>query len=551
MPNATCRILLASSLALALAIPAPSQGGAGVPGCYFSHRGSVIGGHLAVDYGFPGLGTGIGVLSFSDGYGPVQHPLFGQIWFDTNSPNYNIVVQLPDATGNVHLEVDIPFEPALVLAPPIYVNGFMADGMNLPPPHWSLSKTVSFSFETQDGYRPLPDMLEPRTLHTATSLAVSPADDDVRVLIAGGGTGTMFYPVATATTELYSPLKRLFEAGPALSMPRMKHQAVRLQDGRVLICGGLTSGAIATATCEIFDPATDAFTPTGSMNELRMGHEATLLQDGRVLVTGGMPSWVNAGVELVSRLLAIHASAEIFEPSTGLWTAVNPMSVRRLGHSHTLLPDGRVVVIGGVNGGFLINSWGTTPTTPQVPTTTPVVEAFDPATNAFQVLPLALNSGLLGRAFHGCGLMADGKILVSGGIFGGAGNSGASPTYSVLRYDPGTGVLYASPQLVVNGLWLHRQVMSRWNGDAIIIGGFTDAQGLLDSVPFAWRHTGTNILATLPCGEHAVIPGGAAFPIAGFAMVPLYNDFTYLLCGGWSGSGTASTSSRAFLVSEQ
>jgi N-acetylneuraminic acid mutarotase len=68
----------------------------------------------------------------------------------------------------------------------------------------------------------------------------------------------------------------------------------------------------------------------------RLGHTATLLADGRVLVTGG----ANPG--------DTGFAAELYDPVTGRWRAIGDMIQARSGHTATLLPDGRVLVVGGV-----------------------------------------------------------------------------------------------------------------------------------------------------------------------------------------------------------
>lgn len=61
--------------------------------------------------------------------------------------------------------------------------------------------------------------------------------------------------------------------------------ATLLGNGKVLIVGGMTSGALASA--ELYDPALGTFTPTGGMAVPRAFHTATLLATGKVLVVGG------------------------------------------------------------------------------------------------------------------------------------------------------------------------------------------------------------------------------------------------------------------------
>ncbi len=89
--------------------------------------------------------------------------------------------------------------------------------------------------------------------------------------------------------------------------------------------------------------ASDTWTPTGSLNVARFNHTATLLPNGKVLIAGGVCC------NLVPTLVP-QASAELYDPSTGNWTTTGSMSVARDAHIATLLPNGKVLVAGGGNG---------------------------------------------------------------------------------------------------------------------------------------------------------------------------------------------------------
>src|SRR3990170_4104235 len=82
-----------------------------------------------------------------------------------------------------------------------------------------------------------------------------------------------------------------------------------------------------------------AWTATGSMAAARDGHTATLLPDGTVLVAGG----VGTSGEL--------ASAELYDPRSGTWVPTGNMIETRFTHTATLLRDGTVLVAGGFSGG--------------------------------------------------------------------------------------------------------------------------------------------------------------------------------------------------------
>jgi len=179
-----------------------------------------------------------------------------------------------------------------------------------------------------------------------------------------------------------------------LQIGRRRHSATRLLDGRVLMCGGFVAGTAITNRAEIFTPATEGFTLlTPTMRASRAGHTATRLSDGRVLLVGG---WREASIGQ----LAAQASAEIFDPATGTFTAVGDMSTARVDHAAGLLPDGRVLVTGGsrLDGSFL--------------TDLDSVEVFDPATDAFSAWasPMAHT-----RATHGMIDLLDGRWLLVGG----------------------------------------------------------------------------------------------------------------------------------------
>ena len=75
-----------------------------------------------------------------------------------------------------------------------------------------------------------------------------------------------------------------------MTAARDEHTATLLPSGRVLIAGGYDGDHSQLASAELFDPTGGTFTATASMAVGRSGHTATLLRDGRVLVAGGIGS---------------------------------------------------------------------------------------------------------------------------------------------------------------------------------------------------------------------------------------------------------------------
>jgi hypothetical protein len=114
-----------------------------------------------------------------------------------------------------------------------------------------------------------------------------------------------------------------------------------------LIAGGQDADFRELSTAELYDPSTGTFTATGSMTAARGWHTATLLNDGKVLLTGG---WTVPPSGEVSALLD---SAELYDPSTGTFIPTGNMNQARAGHTATLLSNGTVLIDGGNSQGFL------------------------------------------------------------------------------------------------------------------------------------------------------------------------------------------------------
>ena len=138
--------------------------------------------------------------------------------------------------------------------------------------------------------------------------------------------------MALAVTDL--PAQSFVPAG-TMTRPRSGNSATLLQDGRVLIVGGV--GANEPPSAEIYDPVSGTFVETGAPIAWRSGNGAVLLRDGRVLFIGG--SWP-------FYLYRPTAIAELYNPNTGTFTRTGDMSVAQLVLSPVLLKNGKVLVIG-------------------------------------------------------------------------------------------------------------------------------------------------------------------------------------------------------------
>src|SRR5436190_15228729 len=124
----------------------------------------------------------------------------------------------------------------------------------------------------------------------------------------------------------------------SLATARNGHTATLLPNGKVLVAGGRNGNSIL-ASAELYDPASGTWSATGSFATARFFHTATLLPNGKVLVAGG------AIVSFPS--VVVSASAELYDPASGMWTATGSLNTARYQHTATLLPNGKVLVAAG------------------------------------------------------------------------------------------------------------------------------------------------------------------------------------------------------------
>jgi N-acetylneuraminic acid mutarotase len=168
---------------------------------------------------------------------------------------------------------------------------------------------------------------------------------DGNVLVAGGG---------TSTAELYQPASGTWSPTGSMSTARTDATATLLPNGHVLVAGGCCQPGnpyAGLSSAELYDPTTGRWTLTGSMNKGRSQFTATLLNNGDVLAAGGdcngslsVPYGCDAGSFLVNQ-----RTAELYDPATATWTLTGTMSAGRALHTATLLPNGEVLVAGGFN----------------------------------------------------------------------------------------------------------------------------------------------------------------------------------------------------------
>lgn len=132
---------------------------------------------------------------------------------------------------------------------------------------------------------------------------------------------------------------------------RIGHTATLLATGKVLVAGGYGNYHLSSA--ELYDPDTGTWTGTGSLTTNQENHSATLLADGRTLAAGG----TGQGTPLNPNVRFL--SAEVYDPASNVWTAIQSMNVARANHSMTRLPNGKPQVqTGDVSFGVRTNQFG-------------------------------------------------------------------------------------------------------------------------------------------------------------------------------------------------
>jgi hypothetical protein len=304
----------------------------------------------------------------------------------------------------------------------LVAGGFSAVGIHSSGP----LATAELYNPATGSFTPISSMNIKRGSHTATLL------NNGKVLITGGSGGNA--NIAVASAELYDPTAGTFTPTGSMNTARHSHTATLLNNGSVLITGGYdvgTSPPNPLASTELYDPTTGTFTPTGSLNTARSLHTATLLNNGKVLVVGGLSISPLASIELYDPTAGTFtltgslntaryyhtatlqnngtvlvaggtdsltlASAELYDPATGTFTSTGSLNTGRYYHTATLLNNGTVLVAGGfdTNGNSSSSA-----------------ELYDPTTGTF-TLTGSMNNG---RYSHTATLLNNGVVLVAGGF---------------------------------------------------------------------------------------------------------------------------------------
>jgi N-acetylneuraminic acid mutarotase len=302
-----------------------------------------------------------------------------------------------------------------------------------------------------------------------------------KVLVAGGDGLVGTYDEAFAEVELYDPATRTWTTTNSMMFARVWPSATALPNGKILVAGGVD--LLGTLPfCELFDPATGTWTDIATMNAARLWHVAVLLPNGKVLVAGGGgPSGTNGGY---------ISSAELYDPVKQTWTNIPPMNTPRAEFTATLLPSGKVLVVGGYNNSGDLST----------------AELYDSATGTWS-LTGSLNAP---RANHLAVLLPNGKVLV-------VGDDSYSDTSAEL-YDPSTGLWTMTGAMQVPRGNFAMTLLP--NGKLLVSGGediyynaIASAE-LYDPASGTWMNAGTLVTSRL---RHAstLLPNGNVMLVGG------------------------------------
>jgi Galactose oxidase, central domain len=334
-----------------------------------------------------------------------------------------------------------------------------------------------------------------RQYHTATLLP------NGKVLVAGGyGSGGVGWLI---DCQLYDPQKGEFGETGRLTTRRDAHTATLLPNGKVLVAGGeeVNEGgfAVLLASAELYDPASGLFSLTGSMVTGRELHTATLMGNGKVLVAGGE----DAKGYAVTR-------AEVYDPGAASFIATGSMGVGRYGHTATALPSGEVLIAGGERideDGFDIALSS--------------AEIYNPSTGRFH----PTGSMRVARKHHTATLLRDGQVLLAGG----EDNNGHALESAEL-YNPGSGTFRTVGRMMTAHDSGTATLLN--DGRVLIAGGFSGASGvtaaaeLFDPAGDRFVDTGNMHIArefftaTLMSDGRVLIVGGFGFNASsGFDVV--------------------------------
>jgi N-acetylneuraminic acid mutarotase len=341
---------------------------------------------------------------------------------------------------------------------------------------------------------------------------------DVRV---GGARGEV--PFTAAATDAFDGILGSWSTAGALATARSNQTATLLPSGKVLVTGGLTSVSSTSvgylASAELYDPVSSSWSSAGAMASARYQQTATLLPSGKVLVVGGADNNFNP-----------LASAELYDPASNTWAGAPSMASARDQQTATLLQTGKLLVVGGMG----VDSGGNDLVLASA-------ELYDPATNTWSAAA-ALTTA---RYAQTATLLSNGNVLVAGGF-----DATGKVLTSAELYDPGSNS-WSPAGSMATGRALDTATLLP-GGKVLVAGGINDSSvplasaELYDPAANAWSAAGSlaaardQHAASLIGNGTVLVTGGADIATNPLAATEVYDPVS----NTWA-PGVAMSTARA------
>ena len=276
--------------------------------------------------------------------------------------------------------------------------------------------------------------------------------------------------------------------------------------------------AVASGISAVAQPpeTSPSWTVSGNLNMPRRSHTATLLPSGKVMIVGGVTDSGNS--------FTVLGSVELYDPATGTWRLTGSLNLPRYLCSTTLLADGKVLVAGGYSH-----------TQPPSFGITDTVELYDPATESWS---LSGNMSMP-RAWHTAVRLPSGVLVVGG-------YNGIREVSTLEIYEPQSGTWSVSGNLI--GARYGSTATLLADGKVLVAAGSDDGDlastlnsvELYDTVARTSRSSGSlgtrrfSHSATLLPSGLVLVAAGYNWPPESFATAELYDP----LSERWSYTGS-------------